>query len=165
MRTIRTAAAHALGHRPATVLILSFEAGLAIGLSHFPAPGFASVVLAALCLGLARDRLIWIPCVAALGLCSGLAARWASERECGARLPAGPIAVVLRLEEPVTSGVAIARLEGCRGVIAVKIRSIPLLAAGSRLAVEGRWIPSRRFGGRPAGILVVRQLTPIPNPN
>ena len=164
MRTIRTAAAHALGHRPAIALILSFEAGLAIGLSHFPAPELASVVLAVLCLGLARERLVWIPGAAVLGLCSGLAARSASERGCAARLPAGPIAVVLRLEEPVTSGVAAARPEGCRGVIAVKIRSTHLLAAGSRLAVEGRWLPSRRFGNRPAGILVVRQFSPTPNP-
>lgn len=163
MRTIRTAAAHALGHRPATVLILSFEAGLAIGLSHFPAPACASVVLAALCLGLARHRLIWIPCVAALGFCFGLAARSASERDCAARLPAGPITLTVQLEEPVTSGVAMARPGGCPGVIAVKIRSTRLLAAGSRLAVEGRWIPSRRFGGRPAGILVARQFSPLPN--
>jgi len=163
MRAIRAAAAHALGHRPAVVLILSFEAGLAIGLSHFPAPGFASAVLAALCLSLARSRVAWIPCVAGLGLLFGLAARSASERECSARLPAGPTALTVRLEEPVTSGVAMARPEGCRGAIAVKIRSTRLLESGIRLAVTGRWIPSRRFGGRPAGILVVRELSPTPN--
>jgi competence protein ComEC len=164
MQTIRAAAAHALGHRPAVVLILSFEAGLAIGLSHFPAPKISSVVLAAVCLGLARNRLAWIPCVAALGLLFGLVGRSASERECSARLPAGTIKVTLRLEEPVTSGVAMARPEGCRGAIAMRIRGTRLLASGSRLAVEGRWIPSRRFGGRPAGILVVRQFSPSPNP-
>ncbi|HSE51315.1 MAG TPA: DNA internalization-related competence protein ComEC/Rec2 [Gemmatimonadales bacterium] len=163
MQTIRAAGAHALGHRPAVVLIVSFEAGLAIGLSHFPAPGLASVVLAVLCLSLARDRLAWLPCVAALGFLFGLAARSASEQECSARLAAGPIALALRLEEPVTSGVAMARPEGCRGAIAARMRGTRLLAAGSRLAVEGRWIPSRGFGGRPAGILVVRQVTPIPN--
>jgi competence protein ComEC len=164
MQTIRAAAAHALGHRPAVVLILSFEAGLAIGLSHFPAPKISSVVLAAVCLGLARNRLAWIPCVAALGLLFGLVGRSASERECSSRLPAGTIKVTLRLEEPVTSGVAMARPEGCRGAIAMRIRGTRLLASGSRLAVEGRWIPSRRFGGRPAGILVVRQFSPGPNP-
>jgi competence protein ComEC len=163
MRTIRAAAAHALGQRPAAVLILSYEAGLAIGLSHFPAPEFASLLLGALCLGLARSRLAWIPWVAALGFCSGLSARWASERECSARLVGGPIALILRLQEPVTSGVAMARPEGCRGAIAVRVRGDGLLESGSRLKVEGRWIPSRRFGGRPAGLLVVRQFSPIPS--
>ena len=162
MRTIRTAAAHALGHRPAVALILSFEAGLAIGLSHFPAPEFASAVLAALCLGCARTRLAWIPCVAALGFCSGLAARSGAERECNARLPAGPITIALRLTEPVTSGVAMARTAGCGGAIAIRVRGSRLLEAGSSWRADGRWIPSRRFGGRPAGILVVRQLSPIP---
>ncbi|HEY9518641.1 MAG TPA: ComEC/Rec2 family competence protein, partial [Gemmatimonadales bacterium] len=142
---------------------MSFEAGLAIGLSHFPAPELAGGVLTVLCLTLARDRLAWLPCVAALGFLFGLAARSASEGECSARLAAGPIALALRLEEPVTSGLAMARPEGCRGAIAVRLRGTRLLAAGSRLAVEGRWIPSRDFGGRPAGILVARQVTPTPN--
>lgn len=115
-------------------------------------------MLAALCLSLARSRVAWIPCIAALGLLFGLAARSASERECSARLPAGPIGLTLRLEEPVSSGVAMARPEGCRGAIAVKIRSTRLLGSGVRLAVRGRWIPSRRFGGRPAGLLVVREV-------
>jgi competence protein ComEC len=163
MQAIRDAAAHALGHRPAVILILSFEAGLAIGLSHFPAPGFASVVLGVLCLGLARSRLLWLPCVAALGFLFGLAARSASERECSARLPAGPITLTLRLEEPVTSGVALARPEDCRGPIAVRIRGTGLLPSGSRLRVEGRWIPSRRFGGRPGGLLVVGKFSPTPS--
>jgi competence protein ComEC len=38
-----------------------------------------------------------------------------------------------------------------------------MLTAGSRWRVMGRWIPSLRFGGRPAGILVVQELSPIPS--
>ncbi|MDQ5840311.1 MAG: ComEC/Rec2 family competence protein, partial [Chloroflexota bacterium] len=163
MQAIRAAAAHALGRRPAVLLVLSFEAGLATGLSHFPAPAFVALLLAALCLVTGRGAMAWLPCASGIGLVLGLVTREASSRECAAVLPAGVIEITLELLEPVQSGVAAAAQKVCDGEIAVKVRGDRVLPAGSRWRVTGRWIPTSRLGGRPGGILVAQELSPIPN--
>jgi len=164
MQTIRAAAAQALGRRAAILLVLSFEAGLATGLSHFPAPPFAVLLLVLLYLASARGALSWLPCAAAVGFCFGLVTREASRDDCAAVLPGGRVELTLEFREPVRSGVARARLAGCSGEIAVRVRGDELHPAGSRWHVTGRWIPATRFGGRPDGILVAHELLPAPSP-
>ncbi|NOT07808.1 MAG: DNA internalization-related competence protein ComEC/Rec2 [Gemmatimonadales bacterium] len=82
--------------------------------------------------------------------------------------PSGPrddaiaeIRLTIRLREPVADGVAAVRVDGCRGEITARFRGTELREAGSRWEVEGRWIPSRRFGGKAAGLLVVRRASPL----
>jgi competence protein ComEC len=119
-------------------------------------------VLTGLGLLLARGRFSWVAPVAAVGLVLGLGVRAAAERSCAARLPAGKLRLQLRFEEPVRAGVVSATAAGCAGPITARVRNRQLLRAGSRWEALGRWIPSRRFGGRPAGILVVERLEPAP---
>jgi len=164
MQAVRSAAAHALGRHAAILLVLSFEAGLATGLSHFPAPAWVVAFLFLVFLLSARGAYSWLPGVAAIGLCFGLVARAASRHECAAILPAGPIAITLELREPVRSGVAGAAPAGCKGEIALRIRGDRLRPAGSRWQVTGRWIPRVRFGGKPDGLLVAQELLPLPSP-
>ena len=159
MQAVRNAAAHALGRHAPILLVLGFEAGLATGLSHFPAPGYALFFLALACLLSNRDA-SWLPCAAAAGVCFGSIARAAQRRECAALLTAGTIQITAELREPVRDGVAAASPAGCRGEITVRVRDGRWYPAGSRWRVTGRWIPRTRFGGKREGILVAQELSP-----
>jgi competence protein ComEC len=148
--------------RPVLLLILSFEAGLATGLAHFPAPAFGIPVIALLALVLHGRPYGWLPWAMAAGLALGTIERAKSHLQCAAILPAAELRISARLLEPVEDGIAAARPDRsqCLGAITVRIRGARLLSSGSRWMMTGRWIPSPRFGGRPDGILVVRNLDP-----
>ena len=148
---------------PVLSLILVFEAGLAIGLSRFLDPWLTCAILALVWVGLRRRGVAWLAVAGALGFGLGCVGRSRSERSCAAVLPAGILRLPVRLLEPVGDGVAAARPENraCFGEISIRIRSGHLLAAGTRWSVTGRWLPSTRFGGRPAGILIARELIPL----
>jgi len=47
-------------------------------------------------------------------------------------------------------------------MISLRVRSAELLPAGTRWTVTGRWLPSTGFGGKPAGLLVVREFVSLP---
>ncbi len=155
--------------RPAIILVAVFEAGLAIGLSHFPAPWVVLfVVLVAIAL-LHDTQHSWIPVVGCLGFGLGVIARAGSRASCAAVLPAAELRLPVRLLEPGSDGLALAEIVpgGCRGTLSVRLQSRELLPAGTRWMALGRWIPIPRFGGKPDGILVVRELAPLagrPNP-
>lgn len=146
--------------RPVVLLVLVFEAGLATGLSRFLEPAFGAGVLLGLVVLARRHPLGWLPGALLAGFALGSVTRTVSAGSCAARLEEGPVTVPIRLLEPVEDGVAAARVTGggCRGQITVRVRETRLLAAGTRWNVAGRWIVSRRFGGRPDGILVVQRL-------
>jgi competence protein ComEC len=151
--------------RPSLLLVLLFEAGLATGLSRFPGP---MIVLGASLLGallLQRWKLGWLAAFLVLGLSLGALTRARSERSCAALLPAAEVALTVELVDPVTDGLARAALldRRCSGAIQLRLRAPRLLPAGSGLAARGRWIPQRRFGGRPDGLLVVRELAVRPS--
>jgi competence protein ComEC len=99
------------------------------------------------------------------GLFIGIGARLNAAASCAARLPGGLVTLAVRLREPVHSGLAAARpLElGCGGTVTVRLQSDQPIPAGARLRVVGRWIPSTGLGGRPDGLLVVRQHTAMPS--
>ncbi|HEV8150469.1 MAG TPA: ComEC/Rec2 family competence protein, partial [Gemmatimonadales bacterium] len=150
--------------RPIVLLVLLFEAGLATGLSRFLAPliALAGIVLAALLLH--RRPYAWLPPFAAVGLALGALTRAESSRRCAAVLPAAELELSVRLLEPVTDGLAAAELPAarCAGMITLRTRSERLLPAGTSWIVRGHWIPYRRLGGRPDGILVAAELLPRP---
>jgi competence protein ComEC len=144
--------------------VLLFEAGLATGLSRFPAPALVIAILAAALVLLRRPGYAWLPAAAAIGFTLGSVARSAARDSCAFRLPAAELRLTARLLEPVQDGLAAARPEraGCRGEVTVRIRENRELPAGSRWRFAGRWIPSPGFGGRPDGIFVVRELSRLP---
>jgi len=144
--------------------VLLFEAGLATGLSRFPAPPLViAALVAAAVLGQGR-RLGWLPACAALGFALGAIARAHARSSCAAVLTPATARLSIRLLEPVADGVAAAALPAgrCHGLVTVRVHARQLLPAGTRWQVTGRWIPSVRFGGRRDGIFVVSALTPRP---
>jgi competence protein ComEC len=150
--------------RPAIILVASFEAGLATGLSRFPAP---TVVLFAILVAFAllHDRTCsWIPIVGLLGFSLGGIAERSAGSSCARTLRAAELRLPVRLLEPASEGLALADplRRACSGAISVRVQSRELLPAGSTWMVQGRWIPTPRFGGRPDGILVARELTALP---
>ncbi|HEV8454198.1 MAG TPA: hypothetical protein VGQ24_04880, partial [Gemmatimonadales bacterium] len=76
---------------PAILLVLIFEAGLATGLSRFPAPELVVLSLGCAALVLHRRRLAWLPAAAAIGFTLGSVARSAAHDSCAARLPAAEL--------------------------------------------------------------------------
>jgi competence protein ComEC len=159
----------ALKPQPALLLVLVFEAGLATGLSRFLAPAFVLVATLVAVLLLQRRRLGWLAAILALGFGLGALTREANERSCAAVLPAAALSLTVELLEPVSEGLAAAapvQLR-CSGHIQIRLRAPQLLPAGSLLSLRGRWILSRRFGGRPDGLFVVQEVfsrAGTPNP-
>ncbi|HLB54482.1 MAG TPA: DNA internalization-related competence protein ComEC/Rec2 [Gemmatimonadales bacterium] len=152
-----------MSRRPVLVLVLLFEAGLATGLSRFLAPWIVVLILGLTGVVLRGRGLAWLAAAAVLGFGLGSVTRAASRHSCAAVLRAGVLRLTVRLAEPVGEGVAAAAIESrrCTGPIALRVRSEKLLPAGTRWQVTGRWLPFARFGGRPEGIFVVRELVPL----
>ncbi|MGH7561972.1 MAG: DNA internalization-related competence protein ComEC/Rec2 [Gemmatimonadales bacterium] len=143
---------------PVLLLAALFEAGLATGLARFPGLWLGGMLLSASVWVLRQRRAAVFPCAALAGLVVGAAARAESTRWCAATLRPGVLSLDVRLREPVRSGLAAATLPalGCRGAVTVRVRGDRLLPAGASLHATGRWIPGKRFGGRPDGLLVIR---------
>lgn len=145
---------------PFLFFVLSFEAGLATGLARFLDPLVALAALGgAWWLGRSTAHAL-LPLTAMAGILVGMGARRSSAAACAAVLPAADVRLEVRLLEPVQSGLAAARpaTHRCHGPVTVRVRSDTLIPAGARLGVEGRWIPRRRAGGRPDGLLVARRI-------
>ena len=149
--------------RPAIILVAVFEAGLATGLSRFPAPIVALFAIL-LAVALLHDTpYVWIPVVGVLGFALGLITRAGARSSCAAMLPAAELRLSVRLLEPAADGLVLAEVlrRDCRGPISVRVQSRELLPAGTRWMLQGRWIPMPRFGGRADGIFVARDLAPL----
>jgi competence protein ComEC len=148
---------------PALLLVLCFEAGLAAGLARFPDFFLVGMMAAAAAWMVVRGDTRVFSGAALAGLLIGTVARHDAARSCAARLPAGLVTFSIRVQEAVHSGLtaAIPLEVGCRGSVTARIQSHQPIAAGTRLRVVGRWIPSTRFGGRPDGILVIREHLPM----
>lgn len=151
-----------MSHRRVLFLVCCFEAGLAIGLSHFWNPWIATIGLVAVGVGVWNSGLAWLPGAVLLGLVLGVLTRQREQGTCRALLRPGVTALAIELLEPASDGFAAARVQGlCRGAIQVRLRSERLLLAGTRWRIVGRWLPSPSLGGRPGGVLVVRDLHPM----
>lgn len=152
-----------MSHRRVLFLVICFEAGLAIGLSHFWNPGIAAIGSGLAALAFWRSGLSWLPLTVLLGLGLGVLTREQEQATCRARLRPGVSSLAIELLEPASDGLARARVEArCRGGVEVRLRSERLLPAGSRWRVEGRWLPSPTFFGRPGGVFVVRDVRALP---
>ncbi len=142
------------------LLLLCYGAGLVTGLSRFSLPLLLFPALA-LVLGW-RCRIPFLAgAVVLAGLLAGSLARHAERQSCAARLPAGSIALRLRLLDD--AGPAGATLEArpvaaaCRSAISVRWpRGLPA-SAGQDWRIRGRWIPGLEHQGRRSGILSVQR--------
>jgi competence protein ComEC len=145
--------------RPVALFVLAFGAGLATGLAHFqPLP--AAFGCAACAAWLWRRDVVLLPLGALLGLAHGALAFSYAGHSCPATLPPGPVAITVRLVDPAASGLVSAEpvaLE-CHGPVLLRWPDGQQREAGRLVRVAGRWIPRQQLGGRPDGILVVKEV-------
>jgi competence protein ComEC len=144
--------------RPVVLFVLAFGAGLATGLAHFQ-PLAVAFGCGACAVWLWRRDSVLLPLGALLGLAHGAVALSYAGHSCAARLPPGSVAVTVRLVDPAASGMVSAEPVGlkCHGPVLLRWPDGQNREAGRLVRVEGRWIPRQQFGGRPDGILVVKE--------
>ncbi len=137
---------------------MALGAGLMTGLSRFLDPAVALVVVAMLAAALRRYPGGLLPLAFGAGLLMALTAQAREAGRCPARLAAGAVNLTIRLADPVSGGTARARVEdhGCHGLVAVRLEQADSMAAGTRLAISGRWLPRLSRLRPAAGTLVVR---------
>lgn len=144
---------------PIVQLALAYGAGLATGLSRFPAHACVGLVL--LVLVLRRRQAGWLAGVAALGVVAASVARVRADGSCAARLPAARIALELRLEEPVAADGGLARAvpepARCVGELLARWPRRHPMPAGTRVQVEGSWLADSGRWRPPAGLLLVER--------
>lgn len=143
-------------------IALAYGAGLATGLSRFPAPVIVLILLVPLLVvGGGRARALCAGAIV-LGLGAGGLARVRDAASCAATLPAGQVQLTLRAEEPVDSGgsrtEATLPAAGCGGSVAVRWPRSLRVSAGTEIEATGRWRPRQGRLGRPSGILVVAEV-------
>jgi len=151
---------------PAVLLLLSFGAGLATGLTHFQAPVVVTSCVALIVIGpafLSRQALVW-PVAVLLGVGAGHLAAVEDAGHCAARLVAGPIDLDLHLLEPASPDARIAavRLVGhaCAGSVRAHWPARVVLPAGALVQATGRWAPAEPSAASPGdGILLIETVT------
>ena len=147
--------------RPAILFTTAYGAGLATGLLHFGGPlGVAAVVIAA-ALFAHRQLITLLAAAALLGRLSGEIAGLAEAQHCAARLPAGPLALSVRLLEPADSTggrLSVQPLGGCNAPVSAQWPPHRAVPAGRTVEVAGRWVQRPTATGRPAGTLIVSQI-------
>jgi competence protein ComEC len=145
--------------RPALLLLVTFGAGLATGLSRFWDPLCVALGLLLAAWWLRRGLAGFGAAAALLGLASGTLALRLEQRRCAAMLPAGPVALEVRLSDPVLPDTRLGRIElqraGCSGDINARWPAGVTVAAGTVSRIQGRWLPRRERFARPAGLLLV----------
>jgi competence protein ComEC len=155
--------------RPPILFLATFGAGLATGLSFFPAPLGVALILGAAALAalagacLAGPGLALVFAAAALlGALEGTVARARDRAGCPARLPDGSVRLSVRLGEPVAEDggrVQVTPLRaGCAGEVTARWPARRAADAGWEADVEGRWIARTAWSGRAEGMLVVSRV-------
>ena len=145
----------------AFVLLLSYGAGLATGLSHFPEPRI--VLLVACATGVARRRgvgLIGAVAVMAGVIVGTLAAR-PNSTACAEVFGERNVRIGGVLDAPGSGGIVTMRADRatCHGTIRLLWPDGPRARSGAHVTVNGRWMPKPGAFGRPDGFLVVRSVT------
>ena len=148
--------------RPVTLFVLLFGAGLATGLARFhPLGAGILAVLAAVYLS-RRDQVL-LPLAFILGLVHASIASRAITLSCVARLRAGEQVITVTLHDSGRSGMVAARPLGsrCAGAIQVRWPTRPSVRSGRTVRLDGRWIATQGWGGRPEGMFVVRRVLDV----
>lgn len=144
---------------PALVALAAFASGLAAGLAG---AGVAGAVVGAM--GAAAGLrfgpgAVPVALVLATGSLHGALGRRIDSLRCAARLPDGPVALVVRVVEPTAGRVpALVRPEiGCGGAVQARFGPDVVVEGGERHRVEARWIAGSASLGRDDGLLAVRR--------
>lgn len=143
---------------PALVALLTFAAGLAAGLAGAGTAG-AMVGAMGAAVGLRfGPAAVSVALVLAAGSLHGALGRRLDAWQCAARLPDGPVSLVVRVVEPTAGRVpALVRPEiGCGGTVQARFGADLAVGAGERHRVEARWISGSATLGREDGLLAVR---------
>jgi competence protein ComEC len=145
-------------------VLFFFGAGLATGLLHFEVPAVLLAVPVIIGCWSRYPALAHAGLVILVGVLSGGMARASEEQSCARLLPAGRIALALRLGDAAESDGGMTTATpvnaSCRGQIAVRWPGSLDGQTGEKWRVEGKWVPA---GGRSSrrGILVVATGTRI----
>lgn len=148
--------------RSVTLFVVVFGAGLATGLARFHP--LAAAFGATLAAGYAwRRDTVLLPAAFLLGLAHAWIAERTISASCVARMRAGEQVFTVVLQDSGRSGVVAAHPSGarCAGSIALRWPTRPQVSAGRTVRVDGRWIAEREWGGRPAGVFVVKRVLDV----
>ncbi|MBA2458694.1 MAG: ComEC/Rec2 family competence protein, partial [Gemmatimonadales bacterium] len=157
--------------RPCSPVLFTaaYGAGLATGLLRFGTPLGATAVALALALT-GRPLPLLLGSAALVGRLSAEVA-WLAERpSCQAQFAQATLRFRVRVVEPVDGAggrIAVRPLvQNCAGSVMARWPRGHSVAAGSEVAVEGKWVPRAGPGGRPGGTLAVRHVGAIhPRPS
>lgn len=149
---------HGLALPPALVALAAFASGLAAGLAGAGAAGAVVGAMGAAAGLRFGPGAAPVALVLATGSLHGTLARRIDSLRCAARLPDGPVALVVRVVEPTAGRVpALVRPEiGCGGAVQARFGADVAVEAGERHRVEARWIAGAATLGREDGLLAVR---------
>ena len=151
-----------MSRRLPVVFVLTFGAGLLVGLSRFLAPGLVLTGLVFLLTRRMHPAIGFLLGAVALGLLSGAAGQAGASVSCSARLPAGRLELLIEPLEPVAAAGGTVRLRlpdvPCVGSIRGRW-SAGEVPKEARLRVVAKWIPRRGPFERPSGVLIVEEVT------
>lgn len=143
---------------PAVLLALAYGAGLLTGPARFG--GTACVAGACFALLWRRSTLAWLAGAVSLGAAASMLAQVREASGCAMRLPAGSVAMTVRLLEPVPADGGMARVRpleaGCQGSV---LSTWPRGAArwsGEVLRVRATWHPGESRWRPASGLLRIR---------
>nr|MBA3258023.1 ComEC/Rec2 family competence protein [Gemmatimonadales bacterium] len=158
--------------RPCSPVLFTaaYGAGLATGLLRFGTPLGATAVAVALALT-GRPLPVLLGSAALVGRLSAEVAWLAETARCNTRFPQATLRLRVRVVEPVDAlggRIAVRPIGGsCIGSVMARWPRGHSVAAGSEVAVDGKWVVRPGPGGRPGGTLAVRQvgrILPRPSP-
>jgi len=149
--------------RPIVLFTACFGAGLVTGLLGIAEVLHASVLLV-VAVVLGHRTVTLLVAAVVLGMGHGTAARLFDATRCSGLLPAGPVSIEVRLQDPgregMVSAVPVGAEKKCSGAISVRWAGQEEWGAGQRVHIRGRWVVRPGRGGRPDGVLVAQRIAP-----
>ncbi|MEO8294302.1 MAG: DNA internalization-related competence protein ComEC/Rec2 [Gemmatimonadota bacterium] len=148
--------------RPAILILGAFGAGLATGLLRFEVPVLAISALAIVIFFQSRSNISFAMSVLALGVLSGVVARARATEDCTARLPAGTLALDVRIDDPPTEDgftIVTPQRAACHGGVPARwpVGGGLQASSGEVWKVEARWIPPVPGEPHQRGVLLVAE--------
>lgn len=140
-------------------LAVLIGAGLATGLARFPDPVSVAIAVAAGAMVTRRAVHVALASAVILAIVVGITMRRDAASACASRLPLGERTLLVTTVDPGHGAgrVTFPQLE-CQGTVAARWPASAAVPAGMHVTVTGRWVPRPGRLGRPAGLLLIRQV-------
>lgn len=146
----------------ATLLAVSYGAGLATGLARFPDPVVTLPILLAAAIVLRQSWRAAVAAALACGMASGMLARQRADASCARVLPLGERTMTLRAIDPGPGlGRVTATRPGCHGELLARWPRGATIPAGTTVTVCARLLPPAPGLTRPGGLLLVRKVVRV----